>query len=124
MPDDQQPHQAEKTDGSAAPAEPIGGSGAGAAAAAAAAPGEDDAEGAAHEADQPAEPLRAADRGRQHGCFKGTMMPLNSETRRRSFWKQYPSYRVQPLLYKRYNQLVEAEDSARRARSTPMPWAG
>ena len=26
----------------------------------------------------------------------------------RSFWKQYPSYRVQPLLYKRYNELLEA----------------
>ena len=25
----------------------------------------------------------------------------------RSFWKQYPSYRVQPLLYKRYNEVLD-----------------
>ncbi|CAE7568232.1 FV3-083R, partial [Symbiodinium pilosum] len=83
-----------------------------AAAAAAEAPREDDSlAGAAHEADQPAEPLRAAGRGCQHGCLKGTMMPLerrNEAQMLRSFWKQYPSYRVQPLLYKRYNELVEA----------------
>ena len=38
-------------------------------------------------------------------------MPLerrNEAQMLRSFWKQYPSYRVQPLLYKRYNELVEA----------------
>ena len=58
-----------------------------------------------------AEPLQAAGRGRQHGCLKGTMMPLerrNEPQMVRSFWKQYPSYRVQPLLYKRYNELVKA----------------
>ena len=68
-----------------------------------------DAEGAA---DQPAEPLRAAGRGVQHGrVSKATMMPLerrNEPQMLRSFWKQYPSYRVQPLLYKRYNELLEA----------------
>ena len=39
------------------------------------------------------------------------MMPLerrNEPQMLRSFWKQYPSYRVQPLLYKRYNELLEA----------------
>ena len=39
------------------------------------------------------------------------MMPLNRRNEPqmlRSFWKQYPSYRVQPLLYKRYNELLEA----------------
>ena len=39
------------------------------------------------------------------------MMPLerrNQPQMLRSFWKQYPSYRVQPLLYKRYNELLEA----------------
>ena len=38
-------------------------------------------------------------------------MPLerrNEPQMLRSFWKQYPSYRVQPLLYKRYNELLEA----------------
>ena len=38
-------------------------------------------------------------------------MPLhrrNEAQMLKSFWKQYPSYRVQPLLYKRYNELVEA----------------
>ena len=30
---------------------------------------------------------------------------MSGTGRRRSFWKQYPSYRVQPLLYKRYNEL-------------------
>ena len=68
-----------------------------------------DAEGAA---DQPAEPLRAAGRGVQHGrVSKATMMPLERRKEPqmlRSFWKQYPSYRVQPLLYKRYNELLEA----------------
>ena len=67
--------------------------------------------GAAHEADQPAEPLRAAGHGEQHGRVRGTMMPLerrNEAQMLRSFWKQYPSYRVQPLLYKRYNELLEA----------------
>ena len=42
---------------------------------------------------------------------KGTMMPLerrNEPQMLRSFWKQYPSYRVQPLLYRRYNELLEA----------------
>ena len=61
---------------------------------------------------QPAEPLRAAGRGVQHGrVSKATMMPLerrNEPQMLRSFWKQYPSYRVQPLLYKRYNELLEA----------------
>ena len=40
------------------------------------------------------------------------MMPLqrrNEAQMVRSFWKQYPSYRVQPLLYKRYNELVAGE---------------
>ena len=32
-----------------------------------------------------------------------------------SFWK-YPSYRVQPLLYKRYNELVDVEAEERRLR--------
>ena len=77
------------------------GSGAGARAQAARAPdARADAEGAA---DQPAEPLRAAGRGVQHGrVSKATMMPLerrNEPQMLRSFWKQYPSYRVQPLLY-------------------------
>ena len=38
-------------------------------------------------------------------------MPLerrNEPQMLRSFWKQYPSYRVQPLLDKRYNELLEA----------------
>ena len=26
----------------------------------------------------------------------------------RSFWRQYPSYNVNPLLHKRYNELLEA----------------
>ncbi|CAE7939496.1 FV3-083R, partial [Symbiodinium sp. KB8] len=42
---------------------------------------------------------------------KGTMMSLerrNEPQMLRSFWKNYPSYRVQPLLQKRYHELLEA----------------
>ncbi|CAE7847859.1 unnamed protein product, partial [Symbiodinium necroappetens] len=42
---------------------------------------------------------------------KGTMMSLerrNEPQMLRSFWKHYPSYRVQPLLQKRYHELLEA----------------